>query len=92
MQIHPQDGIKPISDFRMDSSRILKELQKTRSPILLTQRGRAVAVLIDIETYEKMEYTAELRAAYFRGLEDHKHGRVKTQEEVEKMIREETGG
>jgi len=56
MEINPQNGIKPVSDFRKDSAQILKDLKKNREPILLTQRGRVVAVLIDIETFEKMKY------------------------------------
>ncbi len=82
MHIHPQEGIKPISDFRKDSSRVLKMLRKNHEPILLTQRGRSVAVLIDIETFEKMEYAAHLRASYMRGVEDIKKGRTRTHKDV----------
>ena len=76
MQIRPREGIKPISDFRRDSARILKELRSSRAPILLTQRGRSVAVLLDLETYEDMEYAAYVRAKIARGEEDARAGRV----------------
>lgn len=75
MEIHPREGVKPISDFRKDSSRILKELREKQEPILLTQRGRSVAVLLDIGTYEQLEYAAHFRASYFAGIADLKEGR-----------------
>lgn len=87
MEIHPTNGIKPISDFRKDSSNILKALQKTKGPIVLTQRGRSVAVLLDMDTFEQMEYAAHVRASYFRGVEDLAQGRSQSQEDVERMIR-----
>ena len=86
MEIQPQEGIKPISDFRKESSRILKELRRKRTPILLTQRGRSVAVLVDIETFEKMEYAAHLRSSYLRGIEDLRRGRVRRHKEVVRDI------
>lgn len=86
MQIHPQDGVKPISDFRKDSARLLKQLRERREPILLTQRGRSVAVLMDVETYERLEYAAHVRAAYLRGLADLKAGRSRPHEAVMKSV------
>lgn len=82
MNIHPGKGVKPISDFRKDSSRILRELKESREPILLTQRGRSVAVLMDIATYEELEYAANLRASYARGIEDLKVDRARSHDEL----------
>ena len=82
MNILPTEGIKPISDFRKDSAHLLKQLKEKHQPILLTQRGRSVAVLLDVETYEQMEYASYLRASYLRGVEDiklnkkHRHADV----------------
>jgi len=86
MNVRPSQGVKPISDFRKDSARVLKFLQERREPILLTQRGRSVAVLLDVETYERLEYAAGLRASYLRGVEDIKRGRSHPHEEVEKGV------
>lgn len=87
MNIRPQHGIKPVSDFRKDSARILKELRESREPILLTQRGRSVAVILDIETFEKMEYDAYLRASVDRGMADVKAGRTVSHADAVKRIR-----
>ena len=86
MNIQPREGVKPISDFRKDSARVLKLLHERREPILLTQRGRSVAVLLDIETYERLEYDSGLRASYLRGVADLERGRSRPHEEVAKEV------
>jgi prevent-host-death family protein len=87
MEIQPQDGIKPISDFRRDAAGVLEQLRSKRQPILLTQRGRSVAVLLDIETFEHMDYAFRLRASYQRGREDLKRGRLHDHADVVRDIR-----
>lgn len=86
MNVHPREGIKPISDFRKDSARVLKQLRDDKAPILLTQRGRSVAVLLDLETYERLEYEAGLRASYRRGAADLERGRARAHADVAKDI------
>lgn len=86
MNIRPRDGVKPISDFRKDSARVLQQLRDGKEPILLTQRGRSVAVLLDIETYERLEYAANLRAAYQRGVADLERGRSTPHDAVAKDV------
>lgn len=86
MDIRPRDGVKPISDFRKDSAAVLKQLRERKEPILLTQRGRSVAVLLDIESFERLEYAAGLRAAYQRGVADLEAGRSRPHEAVVKDV------
>jgi prevent-host-death family protein len=47
--LHP---VIPISDFRYKTKDILKQSQE--EPIILTQRGRATAVLINFDAYNQM--------------------------------------
>jgi len=76
------ESIRPVSDFRRDLPQFLKKLQQNRHPIILTQRGRSVAVLIDIESYERLDYESRFRAAVREGLEDLQHGRTIPHEQV----------
>lgn len=50
----------PVSDFRQDAAAVLKKLQSGTGPLVITQRGRAVAVMQSIEAYEKCEREREL--------------------------------
>jgi prevent-host-death family protein len=52
--------IVPVSDFRQDAAAVLKRLQSGSGPLVVTQRGRAVAVMQSVEAYEKREREREL--------------------------------
>ena len=52
--------IIPVTDLRQDAASILKRLQDSVAPLVITQRGRAIAVIQSIDTYEKSEHEREL--------------------------------
>ena len=60
-------NIIPVSDLRQDAAKLLKKLNKDNEPLIITQRGRAVAVLIGVEAYEKFEYEKELLRLLAKG-------------------------
>jgi prevent-host-death family protein len=45
--------IVPVTDLRQDAASVLKRLRDSRGPMIITQRGRAAAVMISIEEYER---------------------------------------
>ena len=53
-------NILPVSDLRQDAANVLKKLRESKEPIVITQRGRAAAVMIGVEAYEKSEHDKEL--------------------------------
>jgi len=52
--------IIPVTDLRQDAASVLKKLQGSVDPLVITQRGRAIAVIQSIDTYEKSEHEREL--------------------------------
>lgn len=52
--------IIPVSDLRQDAAAVLKKLKTADGPLVVTQRGRAVAVLQSVEAYERSERQREL--------------------------------
>jgi len=52
--------IVPISDLRQDAAAVLKQVRKSRHPVVITQRGRAAAVMMSIEEYEHAEQQRQL--------------------------------
>ena len=52
--------IIPVSDLRQDAASVLKKLQDSVEPLVVTQRGRAIAVIQSIGAYEKAEHDREL--------------------------------
>lgn len=60
-------NIIPVSDLRQDTAKLLKQLKKSRQPLIITQRGRASAVLIGVDAYEESEHEKELLRLLVRG-------------------------
>ena len=53
-------NIIPVTDLRQDAAAVLKKLQEAAGPLVITQRGRAIAVIQSIDAYEKAEHEREL--------------------------------
>ena len=53
-------NIIPVSDLRKNAAKLLKQLKNTKEPLIITQRGRATAVIISTDEYEKFEHEKEL--------------------------------
>lgn len=60
-------NIIPISDLRQDAAKILKQLKNNKDPLIITQRGRAAAVMIGVDAYEKFEQEKELLLLLAKG-------------------------
>ena len=60
-------NILPVSDLRQDAAKILKKLRNNQEPIIITQRGRAAAVIIGVEAYEKSEHDKEILRLLAKG-------------------------
>ena len=59
--------IVPVSDLRQEAAAVLKRLRETNDPVVVTQRGRAAAVLLSIEEYERKERDLEILSLLARG-------------------------
>ena len=53
-------SIVPISDLREDAANILDRMRKNHEPVVITQRGRATAVMVSIEEYERSTHEREI--------------------------------
>ncbi len=60
-------NIIPVSDLRQDAAKILKQLKHSKEPLIITQRGRAAAVMQSVETFEKSEHDKELLRLLAKG-------------------------
>ena len=49
-----QRDILPVSDFRANASSVIAQVTETGRPVVLTQRGRSAAVLLDVGVYQSM--------------------------------------
>ena len=78
--------IKPVSYLKSHAADILKQINETRRPVVITQNGEPRAVLQDPDSYDKMRNAIGLLKLISHGEEDIKQRRTKPQEKVFKKI------
>ncbi len=60
MKIRVDQDIRPLSEFRASVAAFVKQVRETGRPMILTQRGRGVAVLLNVQEFEAMQERLEL--------------------------------
>jgi len=59
--------IIPITDLRQDAATVLRQVRESKEPVVITQRGRAAAVMMSAEAYARAEQERELLRLLARG-------------------------
>ncbi len=54
--------IKPLSEVRTGIAAFIKQVHNTKRPVIITQHGKSVAVLLGANEYEAMQEKIELLA------------------------------
>jgi prevent-host-death family protein len=63
-------NIIPVTDLRQDAAAALKRVKTSRQPVVITQRGRAAAVLLSMEEYERGEHERQILRLIARGKQE----------------------
>ena len=72
--------IQSLTTFRRRSGDFMKQLKKTKRPVVLTVKGRAAAIVQDAGAYQRLldiAATASADEGIRQGLEDVKQGKVR---------------
>ena len=74
--------IMPVTDLRQDAAAALKRVRSSRQPLLITQRGRAAAVILSVDAYEQAEHERQLLRLLARGEREMAKGKGHTLDAV----------
>jgi len=74
--------IIPVSDLRQDAAGTLRRVNRSKQPLVVTQRGRAAAVLLGIDAYQRGERERAILKLLARGEREIRAGRGKDLEAV----------
>jgi len=83
-----QKDIRPVTYLKTRAADLLKQINDTRRPVIITQNGEPKAVLQDPKSFEDMRKVIGILKLISQGEEDIKKGNAKTQEEVFSNIEE----
>ena len=75
-------AIIPVSDLRQDAAGTIRRLGRSKQPVVVTQRGRATAVLLSLEAYEQGERERQILMLLAQGEREIRAGRGPTLDEV----------
>lgn len=74
--------IKPISYLKNNIADVVRELNETREPMIITQNGEAKVVVQDIKSYEEMQETLALLRLLALAEKQIEEGKTKPAKEV----------
>ena len=77
-----KNDIRPISYIKTNAAEMLKRVNETRNPIVITQNGEAKAVLLDTESYQSMINSMGILKLLSQSENDISSKRIHSQEDV----------
>ena len=89
--IQVSEDILPISQFKAHASKIIRELEDSERAIVITHDGRAAAVLLSPQEFDRLSYRARFVRSVEAGLADIEAGRVTSDEDFKAELEEEFG-
>nr|WP_319393038.1 type II toxin-antitoxin system Phd/YefM family antitoxin [uncultured Desulfobacter sp.] len=78
--------IKPLSEVRTGMASFIKQVHDTKRPVVITQHGKGVAVLLDANEYELMQEKIELLTEIQTSIHQIDNGDGVEHDEAKKMI------
>lgn len=86
MQVKFSEDVIPLSKLKINPEKIVGRAQETHRPILLTSRGRGVAVVQGLEDYEKTAEELRFVKALVQGLLDVQEGNTMSLEKAKAVL------
>ncbi len=86
LRVRVDEDIRPLSEFRAGVAKFVKQIHETRRPMVLTQRGRGVAVLVDVQEYERMQERLELLEEVYKAEEQIASGEGISHEDAKSRV------
>ena len=86
--------IQSLTNFRRKSGEFLKQIKKSKRPVVLTVNGKAEAVVQDAQAYQRLLDTAaraDVYEAIRQGVDDIVHGRTRPAGKVFNELRRRHG-
>jgi prevent-host-death family protein len=84
--LNVSQNIVSLSDFKSKASKMLHEVQLSHRPLVITQNGKAAAVLISPSDFDLLSEQVRFVEAVQRGMTDVLQGRVLQDEDLDKVL------
>lgn len=75
-----------VTTLKRKATNIIADVAKNRTPVLITQRGRPAAYLVDVETFEGLNERLAVLECIGRGERAVEEGRTVSHEQARKQM------
>lgn len=86
MAVKFSEDVIPLSDLKVNPGKVVGRARDTHRAVLLTSRGRGVAVVQGLEDYERTAEELRFVKAVAQGLMEAREGDTVTLEEARKIL------
>jgi prevent-host-death family protein len=80
------EDVVPLGDLKVNPGKVVRRVDQTGRPLLLTSHGRGVAVVQALSEYEAAQEERAFMRAVVAGLADIEAGRVLSLKEVKRSL------
>jgi prevent-host-death family protein len=80
------EDVRSVTDLKLRAAEVVEQARRTRRPILITRRGRGVAILLDLEEYERLADRVAFIEAVEEGIRAARAGDLHPNAEAMKIL------
>ncbi len=80
------EDVVPLGDMKINPGKVVRRVEETGRPVLLTSHGRGVAVVQGLDEFEAAQEERDFMRAVVAGLADIEAGRVMALDEVVRSL------
>jgi len=91
-RLRVDQDIRPLSEFRAGVAAFFKQVQETKRPLVITQHGKGVGVLLGVQEYEAMQKTIELLQDVQKSVTQISEGKGVDHNQAREMVLSRLGG
>jgi prevent-host-death family protein len=82
-----EHDVKPVTYMKTKAAELLRSVDESRRPVIITQSGEAKGVLMDFTSYQELRQATLLLRLLAQGEADVRRGRTVPQQQVFKSLR-----
>lgn len=75
-----------VTTLKRKATKLISRIEREKGSVLITQRGRPAAYLVNVETFESLHHRIELLEGLARGEMAIREGRTLTNEQAKKKM------
>ncbi len=89
-ELQVAEDILPLGHFKAHASALLKGINRSNRPIVITQNGKPAAVVLSPAEFDRLNEQSLFCAAVRQGLDDEHAGRLIEDEALDGLLKDES--